>query len=95
MLDELPPQWRAHLHPQNVKGVIAHEMTHLRWQSLGHGPEFDARTLALLRGAKFPARGGWSKATLEIMRTARIEANKFWSVSEVTRRAKAAAVNPR
>ena len=40
-----------------LEGTIAHEITHLRWQNLRHGPEFDARVLALLRGAQFPKRG--------------------------------------
>ncbi len=71
--DSVSPQWTpAHAYPENVEGVIAHEMTHLRWWKLRHGAEFDARTLALLHGAKFPAIGGWPKATHEIMRTARM-----------------------
>jgi hypothetical protein len=76
--DKVSPRWIPdHLHPQNVESTIAHEITHLRWWRLRHGPEFDARTLGLLRGAKFPAGGGWSQATHEIMRTARIETAKF------------------
>ena len=80
--DHVPPGWASapvHPHPQDVEGVIAHEMTHLRWWNLRHGPEFDARTLALLRGAKFPASGEWSKVTLESMQQARMEAKKFWN----------------
>ena len=77
--DRVSPGWTpSHAHPQNVEGVIAHQMTHLRWPRLRHGSEFDARTLALLRGAKFLARGRWSQATQEIVRKARIETVSFW-----------------
>ena len=77
--NRVSPRWfPGHSYPQNAEGTIAHEMVHLRWWRLRHGPEFDARTLALLRGAKFPACGGWSQATHEIMRMARLETAKFW-----------------
>ena len=57
--------------PRTVEGVIAHEVTHLRWRTLRHGPEFYARSLGLLRGATFPSRGGWSKSTHDTMNATR------------------------
>jgi hypothetical protein len=76
--DQVPPGWTPwHPVPHNIESAIAHELTHLRWSRLRNGPELDARTLALLRGAQFPAGGGWSKATHEALRKARTEIANF------------------
>ena len=67
--------------PRTIEGVIAHEVCHLRWTSLPHfTQEFTARVLALLRGATFPSRGGWSQRTKQIMQETRSEA-MAWYVS--------------
>src|SRR4030095_7538228 len=47
---------RPSFHPTKLDVVSAHEMVHLCWPTLRHSPEFDARTVALLRGAKFRRR---------------------------------------
>jgi hypothetical protein len=53
--------------PATLVRTVAHEVTHLRWWGLRHGPEFSARVRALLAGAQFPARGGWSRKTIAIV----------------------------
>src|SRR5262245_54069940 len=68
---------RTEAHPTTIEGVTAHEITHLRWHNLRHGPEFNARVIALLHGAKFPKRGGWSAATHQKVREARKEASDW------------------
>ena len=68
---------RAECHPTTLEGVIAHEITHLRWKNLRHGTEFDARVLALLHGAKFPKRGGWNLATRHKVAQGREEADAW------------------
>lgn len=60
-------------HPEGIEGTIAHEITHLRWWNLQHGPEFYARVRGLLRGATFPPAGGWPRATHDVMRETRAE----------------------
>ena len=75
--DQLPPEWTPqHPFPHNIQGAIARKLTRLRWSKVRNGPELDARTLALLRGAQFPA-GGWSKSTHEAVRKARTEIANF------------------
>ena len=64
--------------PSTIEGVIAHEISHLRWPSLRHGPEFHARVIGLLKGAVFPVRGGWKQSTKQIMEQARQEANDWY-----------------
>ncbi len=64
--------------PETIEGTIAHEICHLRWPSLDHGPEFFARVLALLRGARFPSRGGWSQTTNQIVAQTREEAASWY-----------------
>ena len=70
-LDGLP-------HPGSIEGVTAHEICHLRWPKLEHGPEFAARVLALLQGATFPPRGGWSQRTRVILSHTRQEAGGWY-----------------
>ncbi len=65
--------------PRTIEGVIAHEITHLRWPSLRHGPEFDSRVIGLLRGAVFPLRGGWKRSTKQIMEQARREVRNWYA----------------
>ncbi len=72
-------------HPTTIEGTIAHEICHLRWPSLEHGPEFFARVLTLLRGARFPSRGGWSKTTSVIMAETRQEARRWYELHMFTR----------
>jgi hypothetical protein len=62
-----------HPHPRTIENTIAHEVAHLRWPTLEHGAEFYARVWALLRGAQFPPKGGWSRHTMEITKQARQE----------------------
>jgi len=68
-----PLEWLCR---DTVDGVIAHEVTHLRWPRLRHGPEFYARTLALLRGATWPERGGWKRTTQDLMQQTRTEVER-------------------
>jgi len=65
--------------PSTIEGVIAHEICHLRWPSLRHGPEFYSRVIGLLRGAVFPLRGGWKRSTKQIMKQARREARNWYA----------------
>jgi len=65
---------RGYPHPTTIEGTIAHEICHLRWPSLEHGPEFFARVLALLRGAVFPSHGVWRQVTKQIMAQTRTDA---------------------
>ncbi len=64
--------------PSTIEGVIAHEICHLRWPSLRHGPEFHSRVIALLKGAVFPVRGRWRRSTEQIMQLSRREANCWY-----------------
>jgi hypothetical protein len=75
---------REEAHPRTLEGTIAHEIAHLRWWTLDHGTEFDARVLALLHGAQFPPRGGWSSKPLRIMREKRNE-TKAWLARRIAR----------
>jgi hypothetical protein len=76
--DQTPPGWTPwQPFPHNIESAIAGELTRRRWSKLRNGPELDARTLALLRGAQFPAGGGWSKATDEALRKTRTEIVNF------------------
>jgi hypothetical protein len=69
--DTRSPVARDDWHPMTVEGLVAHELVHLRWGRLGHGPEFTARVLALLSGAQFPLRGPWPAKTCTLLSEAR------------------------
>jgi hypothetical protein len=73
------PQPRVEAHPTTLEGVIAHEIVHLRWWKprLRHGPEFNARVLALLRGAQFPRQGRWTRLTKQTVAHTRKESREF------------------
>jgi hypothetical protein len=70
---------RFEFHPTTLEGVIAHEIAHLRWRQLRHGPEFNARVLGLLRGANFSPRGRWSRSTEKTMAQTRREIREILS----------------
>jgi len=78
-VETLDPIQRNDPHPHTIEGTIAHEITHLRWSSLRHGPEFNARVIALLKGAVFPVRGGWKRITKQIMEEARQEVRNWFA----------------
>ena len=65
-------------HPSNIESTIAHEICHLRWPNLEHGPEFMARVHALLLGAVFSTRGRWVRPTQMIMEKARLEMRDWY-----------------
>lgn len=77
-VETLDPIQRNDPHPHTIEGTIAHEITHLRWCSLRHGPEFYSRVIGLLRGAVFPLRGGWKQSTKQIMEQARRESRNWY-----------------
>lgn len=90
-----PPPYSSRVHPTNLEGTIAHEIVHLRWFSLTHGPEFDARVLAILRGASFSNhRGRWNKTTEKIIAQARKETHE-WLQQELRAFTHQAPVRPR
>jgi len=78
-VETLDPIQQNDPHPHTIEGTIAHEITHLRWPSLQHGPEFNARVIALLKGADFPVRGGWKRFTKQIMEQARREVRNWYA----------------
>jgi hypothetical protein len=57
--------------------VIAHEIVHLRWWTLRHGREFEARVTALLHGAQFPPRGAWTRAAQRLVAAGREEYDEW------------------
>ena len=72
--------------PSTLKATIAHELIHLRWRTLKHGPEFEARTAALLRNASF-SRGRWCNQTRQIMTETRSESAKWIRDRVLTKKA--------
>jgi hypothetical protein len=65
-------------HLTNIECTIAHEICHLRWPNLEHGPEFFARVHALLLGAVFSTRGRWVRPTQITMEKARLEMRDWY-----------------
>jgi hypothetical protein len=63
-------------HSKTLEGIIAHEITHLRWWNLEHGKEFTARVRALLKGCNFPPHSGWNNKTRAVMAECRQEAKE-------------------
>ena len=62
---------------REIEPVIAHEITHLRWWYLPHGPEFNARVRALLHGVRFPPHSSWNTETKRRMATMRKDVQEW------------------
>src|SRR5262245_16507579 len=78
LFDQPPPRDpRPPEHQRDIEGTIAHEVTHLRWWNLQHGPEFSARVRAPLKGATFPPHTSWKAETRQVMATTRQEMREW------------------
>jgi len=42
--------------PPNTTETLVHELTHLRWQHLKHGPKFEDRIKEIMKGVTYPKR---------------------------------------